>query len=155
MEKKFSFVELISLIVIIAVVVMFAISCALPKTREARESAFRLEATKMVAAAEKAVFNNKEGKLKIENNKNSYKSDDIYCFTVKDLMDRELYSGNKKYYSGKVLIDYTDKDDPQYTVYFKKNDEFKIIGGFRKDYSDYGVLSVQTWNEDYESCFIE
>lgn len=150
MEKKFTFVELISLIVIVAIIVIIAVSFALPKTRESREKAFRVEATNIVKAAEKAVK-----KLNINESDSSCKINNKYCFTVKDLIKYKLYDGNPKYYSGKVEIDYGNSEYPIYAVYIKKNDEFKIIDGFRSDYTEFGILSIYNWNEDYEKCNCE
>ena len=152
MEKRFTFIELISLIIIIAFIVIIAISCALPKTDEAREKAFRVEATKIVEAAEQAVNKSKEGSLEINNDAKSCKKNNMYCFSVSELINKQLYSGSSSNYSGKIIIDYEDENKPGYSVYFKKNDEFKIIGGFRSSYIDFGVLSVQMWNDDYETC---
>jgi len=153
-KKGFTLVELLAVIVVLAIVMVLATTTVLPYMGKAREEAFRLEATNVVKSAESAVDLYSLGEIKLKNNANSCKNSEknTICFTVNELIDLALYEGDKDVYSGSVTIDLTDTKIPSYLLYFKKNDEFKIIGGTHKDYNENGVLSNDDWKEDYGKC---
>ena len=143
--------SLVSIVVVFFVAIIVLLSLSINKASEVREQAFRKEATNVVESANKAIKKYNENTLTFTNNENVCKKDKVFCFTVKYLIDNKLYDGNENMFSGKIEID-TSKNDSAYSVYFKKGDEFKIIGGFRSDYTKHGTLSIATWNSDYETC---
>lgn len=151
MQKKYSLLELISVTTLVSFFIILALVNALPAASKAREQAFRVEATKIVESTEKTIekINNKE--FEIEENDEYCKIDNKYCLTINSLIETNNYENVNSNYNGKVIV-YLDKDNTQYEVYIKKGNEFKIIGGFRNNYKEHGVLSIQSWNEDYEKC---
>lgn len=152
-NTKFDLFELFAIICLLASLII-TVTVTIPKFTRSREDAFRVEATRVIENTEEAIQRINNKKLSIENDSNSCQNEKKYCFTVKKLIELELYDGNPKHFSGKVEIDYTDTE-PAYTVFFKKNDEFKIIYGFRKSYIDFGQLSNDPWEEEYEICNCE
>ena len=42
--------------------------------------------------------------------------------------------------------------NPTYTLYFKKNDEFRFVGLKFNDYTEDGELDNDDWEASYESC---
>ena len=152
-NTKFTLFELFAMICLLASIIITT-TVTFPKFTRSREQAFRVEATRVVEDTEEAIKRIKDKKLQITNDDNSCNLGEKYCFTVKELIDLELYDGNPKNFSGKVEIDYTNPE-PTYNVFFKKNDEFKIIYGFRKSYIDFGKLSQDNWLNEFETCNCE
>lgn len=151
-NKGFTLIELLAVIIVLAIVMVLAATTVLPYMSTAREDAFRLEATNVITSAQNAIdlYNLKE--IKLKNNENSCKKDNTICFSVSELIDLGIYEGDKNVYSGSVIVDLTNSKIPSYTLYLKKNDEFKIVGGTHKNYKDNGVMSSENWSENYEKC---
>ena len=157
MKEKgiFNITKLLAIIIVLLIVILVAATITLPSASKAREKAFRLEATNAVEGAENAIKKYKDNELTINNDTNSCRDTIKYCFTVKELSRLDLYKGDSSKFKGKIEIYYDDESNHEYNVFFRKNDEFRIIGGFRKSYTEFGVLSIQMWNEDYEACNCE
>lgn len=157
-KKGFSLIELLAVIAMLAIIIILAISILLPVGTEAREKAFRLEATNVIDGADKAIKDYKEGKIEFEDGKTDkcYNSETKnMCFTISSLIDLGYYDLKdevKANFKGKVIIDLTNSDKPTYTLYFKKNDEFRFVGLQYKDYSNDGELDNADWVASYESC---
>lgn len=151
MKKRFSLLELIAVNIFISFLIIVALMNVLPASSKAREQAFRVEATKIVESAEKTIEKTNNKELKIEENDEYCKLDNKYCLTINSLIATNNYEYVNSNYKGKVIVT-LDKNNTQYEVYIKKGNEFKIIGGFRNNYKEHGVLSIQSWNEDYEKC---
>ena len=155
MKHKITMIEFLAIIVVFAFVLILIGVLFMPNTKETREKAFRVEATKVIESGLKAVNESKNNKIEIKNNEKSMLNGNKYCFTIEELIDLKIYSGKKENYSGKVLVDLTNESRPQYSLFLKKNDEFKIIGGIMSDYNTNGVMSILPWNDDYSRCSIE
>ena len=157
-KNGFTLIELLAVIVVLAIVATWAISSVLPLGTEAREKAFRLEATNGVESAEKAKETYDLGGLKLETtNVNSCynPSTKIMCFTVSSLVDLQYYdldAEDKETFKGRVDINLTDRKKPVYTLYFKKNDEFRFVGLTTKNYTKHGDIDNASWDEKYETC---
>ena len=154
MKRKFSLLELIAITIIVSFFIVLALVSALPAASKAREQAFRVESTKIVESAESAVKKISNKELEIEESDNYCRKDNKYCLTIRALIDTNNYDSVNSNYSGKVIV-YLADNNTKYEVYIKKANEFKIIGGFRNNYKEHGVLSIQNWNEDYEKCICE
>ena len=152
-KTKFTLFELIAIICLLASAIITT-TVTFPKFSRSREQAFRVEATRIVENTEEAIAKYKDKKLQIKNDENSCVVGEKYCFSVNELINQKLYKEKKKTFSGKVEIDFSE-NEPTYNVFFKKNDEFKIIKGFRKSYLDHGLLSDEVWLEEYEKCNCE
>ena len=132
MNKKNQLPLLISVVIIVFMFVLVGISSALTLNTN-REKAFRTEANKVLKASVDA----SKRKIKIENTTEACK------------VDNDLYDGDINKYSGKVIYDSKNKS---YELYFKKADEFRIIGGSSNDYNKVGILARESWQEDYTIC---
>lgn len=150
-NKGLTLIEIVSIIVVLAAVIIIAATITLPKMSTARDQAFRLEATKMVEASKEAIKRVEKEEINVSNNEESCHYENKYCFTVKYLSDNNLYIDNNKGYTGKIEV-VTDSGKPMYILYFKKNDEFKIIGGTREHYENDKIITADMWQEEYEKC---
>ena len=155
-KKGFTLIELLAVIVVLAIVMVLAVTTVLPYMNNAREEAFRIEATSLVDAAEKAKDLYTLNQVTIENsatNVDSCSSTNKICFTVKKLIDLGIYEGDVNSYSGKVEITNISSKTPTYTSSIKKNNEFKIIAGTAKDYTNKDTsLSTAEWKDEYAKC---
>ena len=157
-KKGFTLIELLAVIVVLAIVLVLAVSTVLPLGNEAREKALRLEATNAVESAETAYNTYKLGEFKFTENatdKCYNSSTKTMCFTVASLIDLGYYDledDDKENFKGKVVLDLTDSKNPSYTLYFKKNDEFRFVGLKRKNFTKKGELDNDAWQESYENC---
>ncbi len=142
-KKGFTLIELLAVIVILAIVTVIGVTTILPYMQNARRDAFNVEATEVVKAAREAVSLDGLGKITFTTDK-SYHSGSEYCFTVEELANLGIYDGNTSAYSGKVLVN-TSTNAYTFTLNLKKNDEFKIIGGTREDYTGFTAFSTATW----------
>ncbi len=166
-NKGFTLIELLAVIVVLAIVMVLATTTVLPYMSTAREDAFRIEASNAVDAADMVMnlytlgeytFSN-DGTDKLTNSEDGTKT---ACFTIQKLIDVSAYSGGNSSsededteptFSGKVIVETKDKKK-SYTLYFKKNDEFKIIEGKTKDYTDKDIAlqNADNWTEEYSKC---
>ncbi len=151
-NKGFTLIELLAVIVVLAIVTVLATTTVLPYMSTAREDSFRIEATNAVSAAESAYDLSNIGQVDIKASGASCKSTNKVCFTIAELYDLGIYKGDKETFSGKVEIDITNSKTPRFTLWLKKNDEFKIIGGTNRNYKDDGELSTDAWNDNYATC---
>ena len=157
-KKGFTLIELLAIIAVLAIVIILAISILLPVGTEAREKSFRLEANNVIDGTAKALKDYKEEKIKLDESSTDkcYNSETKnMCFTISSLIDLGYYDledGIKDNFKGKVIINLTDSENPTYTLYFKKNDEFRFVGLKYKDYSNDGELDNDDWEASYESC---
>lgn len=143
--KKSQLPLLISVVIIVFMFVLVGISSALTLNSN-REKAFRTEANNVLKASVDA----SKRKIKIENTTSACRIDsDRVCYTVKYLIDNDLYDGDINKYSGKVIY---DSKNSSYELYLKKADEFKIIAGSSNDYTKVGILAREDWQEDYSYC---
>ncbi|MBQ7031160.1 MAG: type II secretion system protein [Bacilli bacterium] len=153
-RKGFTLIELLAVIVVLAIVMVLATTTVLPYMTKAREKAFRIEATSVVQAAKNAydLYNLNQIKL-YENNAPSCRNGGWVCFTVEELINLGLYTGDKNEYSGSVYInDRYDKINPEYELYLKKGNEYAIIGQTEENYNEYGTLdSVEDWEDRFSS----
>jgi hypothetical protein len=127
----------------------------MPRMEEAREKAFRVEATRIVDSAKVAINNYSNGSVALKNNSASCKINNTYCFTVSELKKLNVYKSDNEDYAGKVIIDASNPNKPLYYLYLRKSADLKIIGGIREDYINMGVLAIEAWNDDYEVCNCE
>ena len=158
-NNGFTLIELLAVIVVLAIVMVLATTTVLPYMTEARESAFRIEATTVIDSAESAKDLYTLGKVKINNDSDSCvdATTKKMCFTVDELITLGIYDGNKDDFDGKVLIENYNTNTPSYTLNLKKNSEFAIIGGTVKDYSNNttegGALGVvANWADANATC---
>ena len=147
-------IKFIGIIIILLLVIIIAI-LAMPKMEEAREKAFRVEATRIVDSSKVAMKNYGNGKIALKNNSSSCKINNTYCFTISELKKLNVYKSESDEYVGKVIIDVSNENKPIYNLYLKKSVDLKIIGGFREDYINMGVLAIESWEDDYEVCNCE
>ena len=154
-EKRFTLIELLAVIVVLAIVMVLAVTNVLPMMSQSREKAFRIEATNAVQYAEDAFQLYKLNAIKLNtDSKKSCKNDEIkkMCFTIDELIDLQLYQVDKGIFSGHVDIDISDENRPKFTLYFKKNDEFRIVNQTFNSFVDNGTLDNAAWDESYNSC---
>ena len=154
-KNGFTLIELLAVIVVLAIVAVLAVSTVLPLGTEAREKAFRLEATNAVGSAEIALEAYNLGDFKFDGSSTAKcynTTTKKMCYTIDSLIDLQYYDMDKGTFSGKVEIDLTDRKNPGYTLYFKKNDEFRFVNLKYKDYSKNGEIDNDTWSESYETC---
>jgi hypothetical protein len=140
----------ISLFVLLLIIVI--ISSLLSEASKSREKAFRSEATKIVNAAKKAVEKINKDVFVFGEGNTSCRYNQLFCFTIEDLVKMDLYDGDFKQYIGKIEVDAVDPFNIKYNLFFKKNNEFKIIRGIHKDYIDKGIMSIEPWKEEYSTC---
>jgi len=152
-NRGFTLIELLAVIVVLAIVMVLAATTVLPYMGDARENAFKIEATNVVTAAESAKDLYAIGKVSM--NADSTKSctaGTTMCFTVDELISLGIYEADAATFYGKVVISNYNTNTPTYTLHLKKNDEFSIIGGTGKDYSDYSGTLTGTWPADGATC---
>lgn len=176
-NKGFTLIELLAVIIILGIVSVIGATTVLPYMSKSREKAFRIEATEVVNSAQEAVRLIDLGQASLKDDENSscivghdlydedengipiessWKPGTTYCFTVEELIDLGVYTGDKNSLSGSVFVDsYDDNTPSRYTLYLKKNDEFKIIFGRESNYKDNGELSSEDWNDYYATCYCE
>ena len=150
-KKGFTLIELLAVIVVLTIITLIGFTTMSTYTKKAREDAFRIEATEIVNGVKDAVSLHDINKINIKNDNASCQKSgsDKYCFTIAELIKLGIYDGNSEMFTGKVLA---NSEDSSYTLYLKKGNEFKIIGGFREDYKNYGTLSLEPWKDEYSSC---
>ncbi len=152
--KGFTLIELLAVIVVLAIVMLLAVTTVLPMMSESRERAFRVEATNAVKFAEDAYRLHDLDAIKLNDDvkKSCISSDQKHmCFTIDELIDLQLYQVDKGIFEGRVDIDITS-NKPNFTLYFKKNDEFRIVGEQFNTYVDNGTLNNADWVDTYNSC---
>ena len=154
-NKKKSPLQTAYIIVLAVVFIVVGATVTLPRMSKARENAFRVEATRVIESATKALEKANDKELQITNSDNMCQVGNRVCFTVKELITLGLYDGKEKDYSGRVDMDVSNPERVQYALFFKKNDEFKIIGGIMKNYTTNGHLSRYAWNDEFEKCTCE
>ncbi len=159
-NKGFTLIELLAVIVVLAIVMVLATTTVLPYMATAREDAFRIEASNAVEAADYAMSlytigdftftNDKDSKLEtIEGGKKA-------CFTIQKLIDTGAFKADPDTFEGKVIVETKDKKN-EYTLYLKKNEEFKIIDGKGNNYNkkEIALQNADNWLETYSSCASE
>ena len=151
-KNGFTLIELLAVIVVLAIVTALAMTTVLPLGGEAREKAFRVEATNAIKSATTAYEMYNLGQIKLDNSS----TDKCYnsttknmCFTIDSLIDLGYYDMEKGTFTGSVIIN-TSNDE--YTLNLKKNDEFHFVGYNFKDYSKQGEINNEDWQETYNSC---
>ena len=157
MEKKAnsSLIKPMYVLLLIIVFILIGSTVMLPRMNKAREDAFRVEATKVIKSASEALKKVQKSELQMVNNDKMCQIGNKMCFTVKELIRLGLYDGKESDYSGRVDLDITNSEKTQYGLYFRKNDEFKIIGGIMKDYTTNGILSKDSWKQEFDKCTCE
>lgn len=156
-KKGFTLIELLAIIALLAIVIILTLSILLPVGTEAREKSFRLEATNVIKGTEKALkdYNSQKFELDGSSTDKCYNAETKnMCFTIAALVDLGYYDLDdeiKENFKGKVILNGTD-NNPTYTLYFKKNDEFRFVGLKFNDYNKDGELDNDDWEASYESC---
>lgn len=153
-NSGFTLVELLAVIVVLAIVTIIATQSILPLIGDARPDAFRVEATEVINITEDVVQLYFLGNFSLSNNNSSCIKDNEICITVEELINKGLYEDKSNAFSGKVLVDITDKAKPEYTLYLQKGAEFSIVGGTKKDYTNSEIVEGGfTSNvEEYTTC---
>ena len=151
-KKGFTLIELLAVIVVLAIVMVLATTTVLPYMTQAREKAFRIEATSAVEAASNAYDLYTLNQISLGGSETtSCKRTNYICFTIAELVDLGLYEGDVTNYSGTVTIDTTNSKNPSYTLNFKKGTEYVLIGQTGKNFNDNGTLgNVADWADDDE-----
>ena len=146
-KSGFTLIELLAVIVVLAIVMVLATTTVLPYMSQAREKAFRIEATSAVEAAANAYYLYSLNQISLGGSATtSCKKDNNICFTVAELVKLGLYEGDATNYSGTVTIDITNSKKPAYTLNFKKGTEYVLIGQTGKNFNDNGTLgNVSDW----------
>lgn len=152
-KENSKFIKLIGITIVLLLIVIIAL-LAMPRMNEAREKAFRVEATRVVDAAKVAIKQYDNGKFKLSDNSLSCRKGTNYCFTISELEKLGFYKSSNDDYVGKVVIDVANTT-PQYYLYLKRSTDLKIIGGFREDYINMGTISIEMWEDSYETCNCE
>ena len=157
-NKGFTLIELLAVIVVLAIVMVLATTTVLPYMSTAREDAFRIEASNAVEAADMAMNLYTLGDYTFSNDDTdslttSEDGTKTACFTIQKLIDISAYNADKETFDGKVIVKTKDKTK-SYTLYFKKNEEFKIIGGETNNYNnkDIALQNTENWTDDYSEC---
>jgi hypothetical protein len=148
-KKQISIIKLLTICLLFLIIIIFFV---LIENNKARENAFRAEASKVINAATEAVSKVNNENLVFSEENTSCRYNQLFCFTIEDLIKMGLYDGDEKQYSGKVLVNAVDPYNVSYNLYFKKNNEFKIVRGPHKDYSGKGVVNPEPWKEEYSIC---
>lgn len=157
-KKGFTLIELLAIIVVLAIIIILSLSVLLPIGTEAREKSFRLEANNVIKGTENALKDYNSEKIRLDESS----IDKCYngetknmCFTISSLINLGYYDLEdeiKENFKGKVILDLTDSNNPTYTLYFKKNDEFRFVGLKFKDYTKKGELDNGDWEASFETC---
>ena len=153
-KENSNFFKLISVIIVLLLIVIIGI-LTMPRMEEAREKAFRVEATRIIDAAKRTFKDYNSGKINLKNNSTSCKKNNEICFKISELSNLKYYKASSSDYIGKVVIDASDNNNVMYYLYLKKSADLRIIGGFREDYVNMGTLSIEDWEEEYETCNCE
>lgn len=157
-KNGFTLIELLAVIVVLAIVAVLGTTTVLPLLSDARESAFRTEASDVITAFDAAKILGDAGKREYGNpTGSSCQKGKIVCITVSTLINWGTYDGDSDTYKGKVIID-TTNTKPTYTLYFKKGAEFAFVNQNYTNYVDNGDLVVPdstNWNDSYETCSCE
>lgn len=148
------FLKLIGVIIVLLLVIIIGL-LSMPRMEEAREKAFRIEATRIIDSSKLLLKNYNGKKYVLKNNYLSCRKDNEICFNIEELKNTNLYKSGSDDYVGKVVIDLSDSSNQQFYLYLKKSYDLKIIAGFREDYVTMGTLSIEEWKEDYETCNCE
>jgi len=151
-NKGFTLIELLAVIVVLAIVMVLATTTVLPYMSDARQNAFKIEASNVISAVDNAKDLYNIGKIKMNSNaKISCATATKICFNVDELINLGIYEGDKNSYDGKITVANYNTPTPTYELYLKKNDEFKILGGTLKDYTN-ASLSTGDWAASYTEC---
>ncbi len=149
-----NFFKLLGIIIVLLLVIIIALLC-MPRMEEAREKAFRVEATRIIDGAKTATKDYTNGKINLNSNSSSCKKNNEICFKISELNNLKYYKSSSSDYVGKVVIDISDTNNVIYYLYLKKSADLRIIGGFREDYVNMGTLAIEDWEEEYETCNCE
>lgn len=155
MKKRngFTLIELLAVIVVLAIVTVLATSTILPYMGNAREDAFKVEAANAVNAADYVMNLYTLGEFTFDSDgiKSKYDSETKKaCMTIATLIDAGAFDADKESYTGRVIIDKSDKQST-YTIFLKKNAEFTLINETGRNFSD-ATLNNGSWSTNYESC---
>jgi prepilin-type N-terminal cleavage/methylation domain-containing protein len=150
-RKGFTLVELLAVIVILGIVTVIGVTTVLPYMRNAREDAFRFEATEVVKSAKRAIELINLGQANLSNDSASCYKDNKYCFTISKLRNLSIYDTKNDAIIGKIEVT-VNGVNYSYNLYMTKGNEFKFINAQMEDYTKYGVLSLDAWDDSYESC---
>ena len=143
----------VSFIIVLLIVIICLLS--IPNMKDAREKAFRIEATKIVDASKDTMSLILKRKAEIGNDSNSCQNGAFFCMNISKLKEYGTYIPDSDNYVGKVEVDYSSADNPVYILYLKKSADLKIIKGTRGDYINMGYISTLPWEEKYETCKCE
>ena len=149
-KKRNPLILLICIIILLIFAIIILSLTSIPLMSSARENAFRIEANNVVKAAEKVYANYKDNNIVIPNDGISCSNEKNICVTIEKLSKYKYYVNNG--YKGKVIIDITDINNPVYNLYLTKNAEFRVVGLNYTNYTEYGQINNESWNENYEIC---
>ena len=155
-SKGFTLIELLAVIVVLAIVTVIASSSILPYMSNARPDAFKVEATNVIKSASDATDLYFMNQVKLKGNESSCLVGNVICFTIKELSDLGLYKDRAGNFSGKVLVNISNRLNPTYELYLQKGAEFNITAGTEIDYVNNGTVSPGGWAsadaENYSKC---
>ncbi|MCX4365894.1 MAG: type II secretion system protein [Bacilli bacterium] len=152
MRKKngFTLVELLAVIVVLAIIMIIAIPSVLDTMNNARRKSFVLEAQK--------VFKSTQEQYTMDS-QSSIPGAGVYIYNIKT----DLGTADTGNYLGFVIVDATNVDDPQYTIYLWDNNymlfryNVNASGGF-PDPTDantiqgFNAATVASFNSEYPAC---
>jgi len=154
-DESKKIIKLLSIVIVLLFIIIMAL-VFMPGMNNAREKAFRIEATKIVDASKSVMKSFNDGIITFnENTSNSCRMGNKYCFTISELKRLDKYKSDSDDYVGKIEVDLNNPDKPLYVLYLKKSYELKIIAGTREDYINMGVIAIEPWQEEFEKCNCE
>lgn len=150
-KKGFTLIELLAVIMILAILVLIGATTVLPYMRDARQRAFRVEATNVLRAAQKAYELEQLGKITVDEYPKDWciNSNGEHYYSVDMLRNLGIYENKNVSLVGRVSIVDNGNNNYSYKLWLKKGAEFKIIEGTESEYIDHGTLSTGAWSDDY------
>lgn len=157
-KKGFTLIELLAVIVVLAIVVLIGATTVLPYMRDARQRAFRVEATNVLRAAQKAYELEQLGKITVSDYEKDWciARNGEHYYTVVMLRQLGIYENKNDSLVGRVSIIANGSNNYSFKLWLKKGAEFRIIEGTESEYIDHGTLSTSAWDDSYsvvpENC---
>lgn len=156
MNKKDNKNSVLICVICILIVIIGIGILGLPIMSSVREKAFRIEATDIVEAARDAKKLYDDGNLNfgttnVEKQQKCISSTKA-CFTISSLIEAKTYKNDKNKLNGKVEIDFTDSNNPVYTLWLQKGDEFRFVNLKYTDYKENGTINNDSWQASYNTC---
>ncbi len=156
MEKKDKKLPRLFCVICVLIAIIGIGILALPIMSSVREKAFRIEATNIVEAAKDAKKLYDDGNLNfgstnVEKQQKCITSTKA-CFTISSLIEAKTYKNDNSNFNGKVEIDFTDSNNPVYTLWLQKGDEFRFVNLKYTNYKEDGTINNDSWQASYNTC---